>query len=274
VPGPTVPPTTSAEPLGRVEGVIWIDLDRDGVRDAGEAPLPGVTVTLNPSGPSAPLSPFAGSGAAASTPPAQRVTGPDGSYAFEDVVPGGYDVTADLSVTGVIPWWDSDGAGDWRVGVSVPVGTATADLAAVGSGSLSGTVFVRETQAGVGDALVSCRWSGLDGLLDTADDATLVLHADATGHFDVDAAPYGEYRCQADDAGDGATSEVATASVAGPHTTDVGLPVDRPGPPDPAGRGGLAFTGGRLLSEAALAALLVAAGLVCVVLGRRSAARR
>jgi hypothetical protein len=260
-----------------VAGVIWIDLDRDGVHDPDEAPLPGVTVVLHPAS-AAMRSPFAAPDtapdAAASAAPVQQVTGTDGSYAFEDVVPGAYSVSADLAVAGVQPWWDSDGAGDWQVAVSVPVGTATADLAAVGAGSLSGNVFVRATQAAVGDAQVSCRWSGLDGVLDTADDATFVLHAGADGGFAVADVPFGSYRCQAaDEAGEGRTSDVATASVgAAGETAVVGLPIDSSAA-DP-GHRDLAFTGARLLAEVALAGLLLVAGLGCVVAARRAATRR
>ena len=47
----TVPPNGSAfvefgDALGSISGVVWADIDGDGIFDAGEAPLIGVTVTL------------------------------------------------------------------------------------------------------------------------------------------------------------------------------------------------------------------------------------
>ena len=36
--------TGPSTPAGRVHGVVWIDVDRDGVRDSGEPGIPGVTV--------------------------------------------------------------------------------------------------------------------------------------------------------------------------------------------------------------------------------------
>ena len=53
---------------------VWVDTNRNGLQDAGEAPLAGVTVTL-----------YAEDG---STVLATAVTDPDGSYSFVDLVPG------------------------------------------------------------------------------------------------------------------------------------------------------------------------------------------
>ena len=66
----------------------WIDLDRDGIQDAGEPGLPGVTVTLKDD-----------TGAVVAT----TVTDANGYYLFADVNPGDYTVTFAPAEA----WWDS-----------------------------------------------------------------------------------------------------------------------------------------------------------------------
>ena len=66
---------TDARPLGSVVGLVYVDADRDGVRDPGERPLGGVTVQLVD----------AGGNVVATT-----VTASDGSYRFDNVEPGTY----------------------------------------------------------------------------------------------------------------------------------------------------------------------------------------
>ncbi|MDY7103876.1 MAG: LPXTG cell wall anchor domain-containing protein [Actinomycetota bacterium] len=280
----TTPATTS--PLGRVEGVIWVDLDRDGVRDPGEAPLPGVVVELvEVVSPPARLT-TAGFTAVGSTKGAAKavtysgwassasapargaqvgvrsgtiVTDAQGRYTFESVVPGDYAVTARLSASGITPWWDSDGAGDWRVGVVVPVGTATADLAAVGSGSLAGQVYFSSTNGGVTAARVDCTWAGLDGVLGTADDAVFNITAGLDGSFTLDGAPAGDYRCAGVDPATGRASTAVSGTVGVGGITTVRMPVPTPG--QLVGRSSLPRTGTSTTVSVAFGLLLVGLGL-------------
>lgn len=70
-PTPPTPPT----PGGTVIGTVYVDADRDGVQDPGEAPLAGVTVQLvDPSG----------------VVVATTTSGPDGGFRFDGVPPGSY----------------------------------------------------------------------------------------------------------------------------------------------------------------------------------------
>ncbi|MDH4146983.1 MAG: carboxypeptidase regulatory-like domain-containing protein, partial [Acidimicrobiia bacterium] len=65
-----------------LSGVAWLDVDNDGVRESGEPPLEGVTLTLEGlDGTGAPVGPIT------------AVTGADGTYTFTDLPPGTYTVT-------------------------------------------------------------------------------------------------------------------------------------------------------------------------------------
>ncbi len=81
---------------------VWIDADGDGVQDAGEAPLGGVTATLYDS---------AGSRATdvAGTPVPAQLSGADGRYRFVDLKPGTYRVVFSALPAGYLPTVDRAG---------------------------------------------------------------------------------------------------------------------------------------------------------------------
>jgi hypothetical protein len=266
-------PSTTAPIVGRVEGEIWIDLDRNGVHDPGEAPLPGVTVVLEATSSPAPrtsasLQPpsvLRAAGAAAPSAAANQVTAADGTYAFESVAPGSYQVRADLAVTGIQPWWDTDGSSDWQIAITVPVGTARADLAAVGNGLLQGTVTQDGSVAVVANAPVVCTWSGLDGILGTGDDARFEVTADAGGAFRLDGAPFGAYRCVGRDPVSGRTSAPTSGEVGSGTPTVLDVPIAQPQPPTD---GELPRTGSSPVGKLVVAAWLLAGGTFCLLAGR------
>ena len=68
--------------LGTIGDTVWLDLDGDGVQDADEDGIDGVTVVL--SGPGGEVT---------------AVTGPDGHYLFPDLPAGDYAVAVDVSTT-------------------------------------------------------------------------------------------------------------------------------------------------------------------------------
>ena len=80
-PAPTCASTTTEVHVpikfGSVTGVVWDDLDSDGVRDPGEGPIEGVTVTLLDAD-GQPVLNEAGD-------PITAITGPDGSYTLDGV---------------------------------------------------------------------------------------------------------------------------------------------------------------------------------------------
>ena len=88
---------------------IWNDTDRDGVQDVGEAGIPGVRVTLTDAD---------GDLVATTT------TDSTGSYSFDDLVPGSYTVTVDLTTVpaGFTQTGDPDAVRDGRSTVTLPAG--------------------------------------------------------------------------------------------------------------------------------------------------------
>ena len=66
---------------GTIGGVVWSDANNDGVVDPGEAPIPGVTLTLT------------GTDGTGTPVNATTTTGPDGAYEFAGIAPGTYTVT-------------------------------------------------------------------------------------------------------------------------------------------------------------------------------------
>ena len=80
-------PTPTPTPRARVQGYVWLDENRDGLRQQEERGLPGVVVTLERrSQGSAPR-------AVASADRRETVTDAQGFYSFEDVPPGTYVLT-------------------------------------------------------------------------------------------------------------------------------------------------------------------------------------
>jgi len=71
-------------PLVALSGVLWVDADRDGIRDAGEAPLAGVLITLYKADGVTPAT------LADGVTPATATTAADGSYFIDGLEPGDY----------------------------------------------------------------------------------------------------------------------------------------------------------------------------------------
>jgi len=111
----TVPPGGSGSmqhglvPGGSIGDRIWNDTDRDGVQDANETGVPGVTVVLRD-----------GQGAVVAT----TSTDANGDYRFGELPPGSYTVEVDTSTlpSGVIIVADPDGVSDGRNTVTLGVG--------------------------------------------------------------------------------------------------------------------------------------------------------
>jgi large repetitive protein len=171
-----------------ITGTVWIDLNRNGLRDANEPLLPGATVRLQTRAQT--------SLGAANTTVATTVTDRSGAYRFTDVASGSYRVLASAVANGMAPVSDTDGGSDWEVQVTVADNPAVADFAAAGAGTVAGTVTNRVTDAPIANAPVQCVWPGLDGVAGTADDVTFTATTDAAGRYQVDGAPYGSLSCR------------------------------------------------------------------------------
>lgn len=72
---PTVDAGVKAKVPASLKGIVWFDADLDGLRDATEKPTPGVLVTLYDN---------------LGNPIVSTVTGPDGVYFFDNLLPGTY----------------------------------------------------------------------------------------------------------------------------------------------------------------------------------------
>ncbi len=116
---------------GTISGVVWSDVNNNGVREAGEDPIAGVTVTLN------------GPGGAVTA-----VTDADGKYTFSGLGAGVYTVTETQQVQyldGVeVPGSDATSPSNDVISVTLAAGASSAnnDFAELPPGTVSGTVFV------------------------------------------------------------------------------------------------------------------------------------
>jgi hypothetical protein len=84
-PPPGTPAAPETQPKGSLAGTVFHDVDRDGVRDAGEPGIGDVTVTLTPAGED----------------PVTTSTAADGSYSFADLEAGAYSVSSPATTSGL-----------------------------------------------------------------------------------------------------------------------------------------------------------------------------
>lgn len=78
--GVDLPNNNFGELTGSLSGFVYVDLDNDGIRDGGEPPIPGVTVTLT------------GTDIRGEPVTAETTTKADGSYLFPGLLAGTYEI--------------------------------------------------------------------------------------------------------------------------------------------------------------------------------------
>ena len=181
----------------------WMDVNRDGIQDADEPALPGVTVTLTYEDGSA-VTDASGNVVTAKTSDA------NGKYSFENLLPGGYKVSfqapagfkATTSDAGTDRAADSNGA---TASVTVAQGQTddTIDFGAVGTGVIGDQLFVDVNQNGgnapdAGDKVlpgvkVTLTWTGPGGITRTYETTT-----DADGKYKFENLLPGEYKVSID----------------------------------------------------------------------------
>ena len=181
----------------------WMDVNRDGIQDADEPALPGVTVTLTYEDGSA-VTDASGNVVTAKTSDA------NGKYSFENLLPGGYKVSfqapagyeATTSDAGTDRALDSNGA---TASVTLAQGQTddTIDFGAVGTGVIGDQLFVDVNQNGGGapDAgdrplagvKVTLTWTGPGGITRTYETTT-----DADGTYKFENLLPGDYKVSID----------------------------------------------------------------------------
>ncbi|MBF1158483.1 MAG: carboxypeptidase regulatory-like domain-containing protein, partial [Thermobifida sp.] len=181
----------------------WMDVNRDGLQDADEPALPGVTVTLTRADGSAVTD-------ASGNPVAAVTTDANGKYVFENLLPGDYKVSfqapagyeATTSEAGDDRAADSNGA---SASVTLAQGQAddTIDFGAVGTGVIGDQLFVDVNQNGgnapdAGDKVlpgvkVTLTWTGPGGITRTYETTT-----DADGKYKFENLLPGEYKVSVD----------------------------------------------------------------------------
>ena len=181
----------------------WMDVNRDGLQDADEPALPGVTVTLTRADGSAVTD-------ASGNPVAAVTTDANGQYKFENLLPGDYKVSfqapagyeATTSEAGDDHAADSNGA---SASVTLAQGQAddTIDFGAVGTGVIGDQLFVDVNQNGgnapdAGDKVlpgvkVTLTWTGPGGITRTYETTT-----DADGKYKFENLLPGEYKVSID----------------------------------------------------------------------------
>ena len=168
----TVAPVSGSS-VGAINGTVWIDTDGDNTKDASEVWIPGISIAIS----------GVGSGTA--------TTSKTGAVAFSSLAAGSYKVKATMPTgLSLSMSWDSQGAVDWEVTVTVIAGqTARADFAARGNLEAVGTI--KSAPPGTD---VNIDWSGVDKNLDTPDDVTFVSKVQSDQTFSLENIPSGKYR--------------------------------------------------------------------------------
>ena len=181
----------------------WMDVNRDGIQDADEPALPGVTVTLTYEDGSA-VTDASGNVVTAKTSDA------NGKYSFENLLPGGYKVSfqapagyeATTSDAGTDRALDSNGA-TASVTLAQDQTDETIDFGAVGTGVIGDQLFLDVNQNGgnapdAGDKVlpgvkVTLVWTGPGGITRTYETTT-----DADGKYKFENLLPGEYKVSVD----------------------------------------------------------------------------
>jgi fimbrial isopeptide formation D2 family protein/uncharacterized repeat protein (TIGR01451 family) len=193
---------------GSIGDQLWWDLDGDGFQSADEPGLAGVTLTLTWAG-------FDGLSATGDDAGFVTTTTPDGSYVFENLAPGNYDLEVDA---GDLPpdvgqATDPDGVIDNRTGIMLAAAEVNLgqDFGYRGHSSVGDLVWydidrngvADSAEPGVADVPITVTYTGADGTGST--NVAFATTTAADGTYAVDGLPSGFYEVNvaSDGLGDG-----------------------------------------------------------------------
>ena len=192
---------------GTLGDLVWLDRDGDGVQDADEPGLPGVTVRVDWPGTD-------GSAGTADDLTLTAVTDAAGRWTLAGLPAGRYRVATapDSYPAGTAPVSDPDGdrgsAADGAAGTALDPGESDLglDFGLRGGGGVGDLVWLNRDADGRVDADepplagvgVDVVWAGPDGVLGTPDDVGYRTVTDASGRWRVSGLPAGPFRATLD----------------------------------------------------------------------------
>jgi uncharacterized repeat protein (TIGR01451 family) len=172
---------------GSIGTAVYNDQNGDGVQDAGEPGLPGVTVRLSWAGDDGDLA-TTGDNAVLTT-----TTDASGRYSFGNLPEGLFQVAVDPATLASDLSPDAGGpASPFDVTLTAPGQSfGGADFGYVGAASVRGTAFYdvngdgvqQPGEPGIGGTTVTLTFAGNDGVFGTADDVTYSSATDAAGEY-------------------------------------------------------------------------------------------
>jgi LPXTG-motif cell wall-anchored protein len=266
-----------------VRALLFLDLNDDGVQDAGDPSLSGVRFNLSSASVSAHSSMFSAASVSLADHGPSCVSSGEGLCAIDGVPYGDYQlrVDPDSVPAGVSTTADPDQVKDLHTNVSVSGAADTTEAFGVaGVAGVAGTVFSDSNHNGqvdpsdppLANVQIAITFAGADGVFGTDDDLVITTTTDGAGRFSAGNLPYGNYRVQV-------VASSVPPGMSAPPSTDVHLAPDAPHvdmpvplvPSNPASAT-LPRTGGDVASLVAAGLAFIGAG-VALLLSRRRRAR-
>ncbi len=207
------------QPQGSIGDTVWVDLNGDGIQDAGEEGIEGATVTLTlPDGSTV-----------------ETTTDADGNYLFSDLPAGDYTVAVDVSTAdaaalaadypdltpaGLAAVFDADGGNDSTSALTLALGedNLDQDFGYHPQGAIGDTVWVDINGDGVQDAGEE-GIAGVTVTLTLPDGTTVTTTTDAEGNYLFSDLPPGDYTV----AVDVSTADATALAADYPGLTPAGL---------------------------------------------------